>query len=239
MTSLRRLIAGEFKRLVRYKILPVSLATAGLWILLYWFLSPGEALKITPLLIFVDAAIMSILLLGAGHHLEKQEGTIRSMMVMPISPGQILASKTIATMVLALESVLVTSAALYFIHGVTMDYGALLVFVPLAVGCHAAIGFVLSLRSRDFTAMLGLLVAYMFIFTVPSILLSLGAIDGKYEWLLMISPSHAASHLIGSAVQGEYRLAVAASACLYLAGLATAIFKFAVYPTFKAHAARG
>ncbi len=92
MSSLKKLIAGELKRLMRYKILPVSLATVIIWIVLFLFISEREAREIAPLLIFVDVAAMSILLLGASHHLEKQEGTIRSMMVMPVSPGQILAT---------------------------------------------------------------------------------------------------------------------------------------------------
>jgi fluoroquinolone transport system permease protein len=109
MSSLKRLVAGELKRLVRYKILPVSLATAILWIVLLLFLSESEAREAAPLIIFIDVAVMSILLLGASHHLEKQEGTIRSMLVMPVSPGQILAAKTISSMVLAVESVIITS----------------------------------------------------------------------------------------------------------------------------------
>ena len=203
MGSLTKLIRGELKRLVTYKILPVSLATAVVWIVLFLFLSAAEAEQIAPLLIFVDVAAMSILLLGASYHLEKQDGTIRTMMVMPVTLGQILAAKTVASMVLALESAVVTSAALYLIHGVTLNYALLLLFVAIAGAAHAAIGLVLALKSRDFTSMLGLLMAYLFVFTLPSILLSLGAIDGKYEWLLMLSPSHSASHLI-SAVTGQF-----------------------------------
>ena len=46
MSSLKRLVAGELKRLVRYKILPVSLATAILWIVLLLFLSESEGAKL-------------------------------------------------------------------------------------------------------------------------------------------------------------------------------------------------
>jgi len=239
MNGLLKLISGEIRRLVRYKILPVSLATTVLWVVLLWFLSPAEAVQIAPLLIFVDAAVMAILLLGASHHLEKQEGTIRSMMVMPVTPGQILAAKTVASMILALESAVVTSAALFFIHSVAFNYGILLVFVAAAAVSHAAIGFVLSLRSRDFTTMLAALLGYMFVFTIPSVLFSLGAIDSKYEWLLMLSPSHAASHLISSAVKGEYSAAKAAIGCLYLAALSVVLFKQVVCPAFKANAVKG
>ena len=114
MGKLNRLVKGELLRLVRYKILPVSLATAVLWIGLFLFMSAEEAWKIAPLVIFVDVAGMSILLLGASHHLEKQDGTVRTMMVLPVPLGQILTAKALASMVLALESAVVTSAALFF-----------------------------------------------------------------------------------------------------------------------------
>ena len=148
MNNLTRLIAGELKRMVRYKILPVSLATAIIWIALLLFLSEKEAREIAPLLIFIDVAAMSILLLGASHHLEKQEGTIKTMMVMPISPGQILVSKAIASMVLAIESTVITSAALFLFMVLLLTMLYFLLFVAIAGAAHAAIGFVLSLRSE-------------------------------------------------------------------------------------------
>ena len=239
MSRLKRLDEGELKRLVRYKILPVSLATAILWIVLLLFLSESEAREAAPLIIFIDVAVMSILLLGASHHLEKQEGTIRSMLVMPVSPGQILAAKTISSMVLAVESVIITSVALFFIHGVTFNYILLLLFVAIAGAAHAGIGFVLSLRSKDFTSMLCLLIGYMFVFIIPSFLFRFGVIDAKYEWLLMISPPHSTNHLITSAVSGEFKSAFVIAGCLYLIILAAGLFKFAVYPMFKDNAVRG
>ncbi|MDI9419745.1 MAG: ABC transporter permease [Firmicutes bacterium] len=239
MNKLARLIKGEFNRLLKYKILPVSLVTAVIWIGLFLFISAEEAREIAPLVIFVDVAAMSILLLGASHHLEKQDGTIRTMMVMPVSMGQILTAKTIASMALALESAVVTAAALYIIHRVTFNYFLLLLFVVIAGAAHAAIGFILSLNSRDFTTMLGMLMLYMLVFVMPSIFLSLGIIDAKYEFLFMISPSHSASHLISSAVTGEYQFGMAVGGCIYLAVLAAVLLRFAVYPEFKDNAARG
>lgn len=239
MKNLSKLIAGEMKRLIRYKILPVSLVTAVLWIILFLFLSESEAREIAPLLILIDVAAMSILLLGASHHLEKQEGTIRSMLVMPVSYGQILAAKAVSSLVLAVESAVVTSAALFFIHGVTFNYAVLLLFVAIAGAAHAAIGFVLSIKSKDFTSMLGLLLGYMFVFTLPSFLFNFGVIEEKYEWFLMISPSHSASRLIISAVTGEYNAALTAAGCLYLVVLTFLLFKYAVFPMFKNDMARG
>ena len=43
MNSLIKLTVGEVKRLIRYKILPVSLATSVLWVILFLFVSGAEA----------------------------------------------------------------------------------------------------------------------------------------------------------------------------------------------------
>jgi len=192
-----------------------------------------------PLVIFIDTAVMSVLLLGASHHLEKQDGTIRTMMVMPVSLGQIITAKTVASMFLAMESAVITSLAVFLIHRITFNYASLFLFIAISGAAHAAIGFVLSLNSRDFSSMLGLLAAYMFIFTVPSILFSFQIINARYEWLLMISPSHSANHLIASAVMEEYKPGLVITGCLYLVFLAAVLFKFAVFPKFRDNAVRG
>jgi fluoroquinolone transport system permease protein len=239
VNSLIKLTAGEVKRLIRYKILPVSLATSVLWVILFLFVSGAEARQLTPLVIFVDVAAMSILLLGASHHLEKQDGTIKTMMVLPVSPWAVLVAKTIASLVLALESALIVSVALFVIHRITFNYAALLAVVLIAGAAHAAIGFVMSLASKDFTTMLGFLMAYMFVFTIPSVLFSLGVIDAKYKWLLMLSPSHSANHLLTSAVKGEFNLTMTVFGSVYLVLLTVGLFRFVVYPQFKSNVVRG
>jgi ABC-type transport system involved in cytochrome c biogenesis permease component len=131
MKTTVKLLLGELKRLIRYKILPVSLVTALLWFALFLFLSREESFFIAPLLIYVDSTIMVILLVGAFNHLERQDGTISTMMVLPVSIGSILTAKAAASMMLALSSMVVTAAALYFIHNLVFDYAALFLFILL------------------------------------------------------------------------------------------------------------
>ena len=115
MSAQTKLIAGEFKRLTKYNILTASQATAGIWVLLLLFMSAREALRIAPLLIFVDVAAMSILLLGASHHLrsrtyhEDHDGTAGNNRA---DPG----GKTCASVALTLGSAVATAVALYLIH---------------------------------------------------------------------------------------------------------------------------
>ena len=239
MRSTWRLIYGELTRLLKYKILPVSLATSIIWIIIFFFVSKEDASYIAPLLIFVDISIMSILLIGASHHLEKQEGTINSMLVMPVSMGQILAAKIVSSMVLGIESFVLVALGLFIIHGITFNYALMFLFILIAGGAHAAIGFFLAHNSKDFTSMLGQLMAYMFLFTIPSVLYSFGMIDVKYEWFLMLLPSHSANNLINSAFSNEFEWAKALFGSTYLIILALLLIMLAVYPKFKKNSIRG
>jgi ABC-type multidrug transport system permease subunit len=239
MKNTVKLVGHELHRLIRYMILPVSLATSLIWVIILLFLSAEEALVMAPIFIFTDVALMSVILIGASHHLEKQEGTIRSMLMMPVSIGEILAAKTAASMVLALESVVVTVLGLYFIHGIRVDAVLLLLYVVVASLAHAGIGFTLSLLSRDFTSMLGLLMGYMFAFAIPSMLYAFKLIPQSFEWILWISPSHAASTLISSAVSGSLTFFKVAGALVYLFAVFAVSFRFAVYPKFRNQAVRG
>lgn len=239
MRTTARLVLGEVKRLVTYKIIPVSFATLAIWVVIYLFASREEALEFAPLLIFVDVGMMMILLIGASFHLEKQEGTIKSMMVMPVAMGEIFSAKMMASMVLALESVVVTSLALYLIHGITFNYALLLLFILIAGAVHAALGFLFSILSRDFTSLLGWMMAYIFPFAIPSILYSAGVIPERYEGLLMLSPSHGASNLITAAVSGEYEITRILFTSIYLVALTAVLLRFVVYPKFKENAVRG
>jgi fluoroquinolone transport system permease protein len=187
----------------------------------------------------VDITIMSVLLVGASNHLERQDGTIRTMLVLPVSMTEILSAKVLASMVLGLQSAAVASAALFLIHGISYNYAWLLLFVLLSGVAHAAIGFFLTLHSKDFSTMLLLLMAYMMLFNVPSILFFFDVLDARYDWILMISPSHVSNTLIGSCVSGSYDWGKTAAGCAWLAVLSAILLRFAVYPRFRKNAVRG
>ncbi len=237
MKGMLKLLKGELHRLVLYKILPVSLVTSLIWIVIFLFITAQEAKELLPLLVFVDVSMMSIILIGASHHLERQEGIIKSMMIMPVSLGQILCAKIIAAMVLAVEAAVITSLALLVIHGVVINYAMLLFAVVLGGAAHAAIGFFLALHSRDFSTMLALLMAYMLPMALLPILNELNIIDVN-EWILFVSPAQSGLLLLGSAVT-EVDILKVFAAFAYLLALTVILIRFAVYPRFKRVSVRG
>ncbi|OCN00398.1 hypothetical protein A7X67_16160 [Clostridium sp. W14A] len=239
MSNTLRLISGELKRLISYKLLARSLATAFIWMIVFLFMSKSDSRNIAPLFMFVDTCIVSIMLIGASFYFEQQGSTIKSMMVMPVSIGQILISKIVASLALGLVLVTITCAALFFIHGITFNYALLLLFVLLAVAVHASIGFFLALYSKGLTTMLVMLVAYMLIFVVPTILLAFHVIDTQYEWVVMISPSHTASKLLSSVVSGSFDIHKVLLGSFYLPVLSAVLLRFVVLPKFKSRAVQG
>ena len=237
--KLYQLIKGEVSRLIKYKILPVSILTSFLWVIIFLFISKEDARTFAPLLIFVDVGMMLMILLGASLHLEKQEGTIKSMMVMPVSLKDILVAKIVSSMTLGLESAVVVSLALLFIHGITINYGLLLLFIIITSLVHAAIGYLLSLISRDFTSMLVVLMGYIIVFALPTVLFAFGIISAKYEWFLLLSPAQSASNLITASIISGYDTTKLIFSSLYLPLLSIILIRYAVYPKFKSYALRG
>lgn len=239
MSAFIKLFLGEMKRMVSYKILPISLVTSLLWVGIFALLSPEEARRFAPMLLYMDAGVMSLLLAGSFHHLERTDGTAKTMMVLPVSTGEIIASKALAAAALGLLSALVISLALYFLHGIVLRYLLLVPFVCAIAAVHAAVGLAIALKSRDFTATLGGVMLFTLLAFLPAILLEAGVIPQALEWLVMLSPSGAATGMLDYAVSATGEAAKAATGFLYLSALALAVNRFFVLRLFRQHACVG
>ena len=239
MSSLVKLFLGEMKRMVSYKILPISVATSMIWVVLFSLLSAAEARRFAPLLLYTDAGVMSLLLAGAFHHLERIDGTVKTMMVLPVSTGQIILAKALAAAVLGLISALVVSLALYFLHGITLRYLALLLTIAAAAMAHAAIGLVIALKARDFSGTLGGVMLFIMLIFVPAILLETGLIPRGWAWPVMLSPSAAATEALNYAAKTTGDLPKAAAGLAYLGILAGFLYRFVVLRLFRSHASVG
>lgn len=234
-----RLLQGELKRMVSYKILPVSVATSLIWVGIFAVLSAQEARRFAPLLLYMDAGLMSLLLSGAFHHLERTDGTAKTMMVLPVSTGQIIASKAFAAAILGLLSALVISVALIALHGIVLRYAALALFVFVIAAAHSAIGLALALKSRDFTSTLGWVMLFILLSLLPSVLLDTGIIPRAFENWVLLSPSGAATAMLDYAAGSSGDAARAAMGFFYLAALALLLYRFPVLKLFRQHACVG
>jgi len=239
MNNIVKLLKGEIQRSIKYLILPVSLLTSVIWVVIFLLISTDEAKTISPLFIFADVAVMSIILVGASYYLERQEGTINSVLMLPIRLSELLAAKFISSMSLAFESVIIIALSLYLIHGITFNYFLLLFYVIVSAMAHTALGFSLALYAKDFNSLLGLLMTFMLVFTLPTIFYTLALIPESFEVFLFLSPSHCANLLMNYAIQSksiDWKVMLSVG---YQLAIAWGLLKYVIYPKFKSNTVRG
>ncbi len=181
MRNLGLLFRGEMLRMQRYYVMAASLLVVVVWVLLLHLAGASNIGISLPLVLFVDATMMSILLVGVIMLFEKQEGATKSMLVLPIGKGEYLAAKILAAIsssVLTLVLVLIYAVGF---REVRVNIPGVVAAVVLVAGAFTLLGVVITYRARDFTGLLMWTVGLIFLLAVPTVLEALEMIEG--EWL--------------------------------------------------------
>ena len=236
MKTFFALIKGEVIRLWRYQITLFGLIVSGIWIILLAVVNKEEANALLPQLIVLDSGLMAIILLGASYFYEKQEGTMKALLVSPTSPSILLTSKIIGTLMGNLLSVVLMWLTMVIIHQSIFPLLPALGFVMIITITHISIGYVLIYWSKDF---MDLLLKYTFvvlILFVPTILVSLNILTDGLENLAYLSPTYSGQILIA-------QLWNTSTASITVAWLLTilyplVLFPFYILPQFRKEAIR-
>lgn len=201
MNKLGHLLLGELRRLVKYKIVFFSLLVSFIWVVVIALTDETVAKTFVPYLIIMDAGLMSIILLSASFFFEKQEGSIQSILVSPVSLKVFLLAKVLSMGLVTLISFgLVVGSALIF-HDFPIAVGELLIYTMIVVLSHTAIGYVLTLYSKDFMQTLTRVMLFMFLYMVPLILVPLGIVTEKWDVIFFIIPTYSSQVLFQGAVE--------------------------------------
>jgi fluoroquinolone transport system permease protein len=236
------LLKSEMKRLVKYKILTISLAVSFLWMALLYFIGEEGARVFVGLFVAIDATIMSMLMVGASLYYERQENTLKPLLVTPVSVPVMILVKVMTTMYVALQSGVLVSVFVYFFLGIEVQFIPLILLIALVSATHAMIGIVLSLRAKDFTAYLFAMISYAIIFAYPSLFLALDILPESLEFLLVLSPSHGGFIYMDQVflVEGAYAYDsfVFLFSVLYLIGITAVLYTKWVRPKYPQLAVR-
>lgn len=232
MRRMINLLKGELIRLYKYKIILTGLFLSVIWIVIVALSSAETAKMIVPLLIWADASMMSILFVAASFYFEKQEATIKSVLVAPVSISEILVSKVISSLLMGTMSGFLVVIFSIILYGIDVQVFLLLLFILIVIGSHVAIGFVITFFSKDFGAMIVNYFLYALVAMIPSLLLSLGVIPEKWNLLMLISPSHCAQILINSGFS-EQPLGEILWSVGYLLAVGLVLYPLVVYKKYK------
>lgn len=218
------LFSGELQRLKRYNILGASLIVSLIWIGILYFVEIDNITDMVPLLLFIDATSMPMLLIGATMFYERQEEVIKTLLVSPIDKTQYILAKTFANIISSVITVVLIYAYAKLFKEINLSFLGLLGSICLIAFFHSLIGFILTYNTKDFTEMLMGMMKYVFIFTIPIILEWAGLITNKtIKRILYIIPTKSSLVLLNSTGGGIEPQEIWTS-IIYLAMVSIALF---------------
>lgn len=181
MNRLMALYGGELTRMRKYGITGASVVTAVLWVIILHFGSFASINALFPLVLFMDATIMSLLLSGVTMIFERQENAIKSIFVLPISKDDYLVSKSLAIATSSLFTLLLVFVYGTLVKDLEVNIVGLAAAVLLISFSFAQIGAVMTYYSKDFTDLLMGMFKFTIVFALPTILELLGLL--KADWI--------------------------------------------------------
>lgn len=238
--KLLTLTLGELQRLNKYGVTTISFVVALMWFLLLFFIDDLDILSmLLPFVVLIDATMMSIIYIGSVMFFEKSESTISTMMVTPVKKSDLIWSKVIANTISQTLSTFLVILVFMLVKDVEVVVPLAILVLIVSIIFHSLLGFVFSYHAKDFTTMLVNMMIYVFVLSIPVFLYQFEILlKGEiFEYILMITPTQWAVHLIEAAFGGTIGVAFYVSLILMI--LTTIVgYRFYVLPEFKRYAVR-
>lgn len=237
MNNILYLFAGELQRMKRYNILGASIFLSIIWIGVLHFTEIRDVTIIFPLLIFLDATSMALLMVGVTMFFEKQEGVIKTLLVSPISKTEYIVAKTCSNIFSNLLTLVILYLYALFFKEINVNILGLIGAVILISLFHSFVGFILTYYSKDFTELLIGMIKYSFVFMIPILLEETGLIKNDViQKLLYLIPTKAALILLNASTGGIQKNIIIYSS-IYLI-VTSALLYYVVYRKFDEFAIR-
>ena len=239
LRRLWQLVKGELLRLHKYNVFSISLLIAFMWGVILYFLDMDIFSSVLPLILIVDATMMSIMYIGSVMFFEKTESTISTLLVTPSTNSELVLSKVLANTVHNMFSALLIIIAFVIIKNISPNYVLLAIGIILATAFHTTLGVFMAYYQKNFTGMLVNIMVLAFALMVPSILYQLKVITASwFEYVLLINPIQAATELINAGFDNYvFTWKYYFSLGYMLIGLIL-IYRFLVLPKFKSYAVK-
>jgi fluoroquinolone transport system permease protein len=239
MNRLGILIQGELERLHKYNVTTISFAVALIWAAMLLFIGDDLLPMLLPLVLLIDATMMSLMYVGAIMYFEKSESTISTLLVTPVTKAELLLSKVIGNTIHNLFSSGLIVLAFTLLSDLNMRYLLLLVAVLVATFVHTIIGVCLSYTTKDFTRLLMRVITFSFLLAIPSILLMFEILDGVFwDTVNLLNPVNGALELLEISFTDETLSWRYWFSLGYLIVGGFVLYRYYALPKFQAYAVR-
>lgn len=229
------LIRGDLLRLKRYNLLAASLFVSAIWVGLIHFINMENVTELIPQIIFIDVTTMAMLLAGVTFIYERDEATIKSMLVSPITKSEYILAKIISNTIPSMLSLSIVYFYSAIFKTIEINYILLLGAVILIAFFHSLIGFLLTYYSKDFTDLLMVILKVFLVFLIPVLLGEFNIITNKvFKTALYIIPAKATLMLL-MGTTGKVESWEIIAAIVYLT-LGSIVLYFLVWKNFENYA---
>lgn len=239
MNRLVLLIKGELQRLHKYNVTSISFGVAILWALMLYFIGDDLLPTLLPMVLLLDATMMSLMYVGAIMYFEKSESTISTLLVTPATKDELLLAKIISNTIHNLFSSGLIILAFTLLSDLDMKYLLLFLAVLISTAIHTVIGICMSYTTKDFTRLLMRVISFAFILMIPAILYNFELIEGLFwEIINLLNPINGALELLQVSfgdmdITWKYYFSLA-----YLIFGGIALYYFYAKPKFQEYAVR-
>lgn len=231
------LVKGELKRLHKYNVTSISILVALIWSILLYFVEFEAFSALLPLILVVDATMMSIMYIGSVMFFEKSESTISTMLVTPSTSSELVLSKVVANTIHNIFSSALIIIAFYFIKDVQLNWFLIFLGIFTATAFHTIAGLFLAYYQKNFTGMLVNIMVLAFGLMIPSVLYQLGILKGDvWKYILLINPVQAAQEVIIAGFSGYQFGWIYYFSLAYMIVGGVLFYRFLVLPKFHDYA---
>ncbi len=232
LRNLLVLLAGDMKRLARYYMIAANLVVLVMFAIVALFLKAEEVEPFLPVVLWMDAVVMTVLLVGASIFYEMKEHTVNSMLMAPIGQDAYLLSKVLSSLCNALVTLVFMGVVLFLAKGISFRYFVALPALVVATSFHAVLGIGLTYGAKGFSDIIIRLMLYFVVFGLPPMLASFGVFSSTVQNVFLLLPPGISGQLIKACMDSVPTWQIVAG-YIYLPVLGALIYLLFVRPGFS------
>lgn len=197
MSRIIILFKGELLRLQRYRLFAASIFVSIMWVGVLHFVDMVNVTGLIPQLVFLDVTTMAVLLVGVSFIYERDEATLYSILISPITKSQYIWAKLLSHITPSIVSLSIMFIYAKIFKTLDVNYFLLLGGVVLVALFHSQIGFLLTFYTKDFTGLVMLIITFFLVSILPVILDEFGIVTNEvFRKLIFLLPAKSALMII-------------------------------------------
>lgn len=203
------ILAWDLKLQLRYYFWIAGLVITLVWLAILSILPPEVSVIWVPVLLFVDTCAIGIIFIGGMLYLEKRQGTIEAIAVMPVSTTTWLLSKVVSLSILCSACAL----SIIFFKADSVNWYRAVPAIVLSSTLYTSLGFILACPFKNLMNYFLAMALAITVLNIP-VFGYLNVLDSVLLWLVPTQPvMHVLSGIFNEMTTASFSLAMLVLLC--------------------------